>query len=359
MNPHEKFMAFMRFENNDQIPLWEWRPWPSTLRRWQREGLGEGNSPTHLDECDNPTQCGVDLWMLPRYSEEVLAEDDRYITTRTERGTVQRRLKSPDVMSMPEHIEFPVKNRSDWQALARSFDPSHPKRFPADWETRCSTWRAEGPVLIFQGPRSPSFFGFVRELMGPELALYTFYDDPSLIHEMMETYTEMVLSMLPKVLKEAPLTSIFFWEDMCYKSGSLISPAMFREFMMPRYRRITDLARSLGCDIIFVDSDGNVSELIPLWLESGINGIYPLEVAAGMNVGNLRKEYGRDLLMTGGFDKRVLATGRDAIDAELERTMAVARKGGYIPHLDHLIPHNVPYESFVYYWKRKKELIGA
>jgi uroporphyrinogen decarboxylase len=77
--------------------------------------------------------------------------------------------------------------------------------------------------------------------------------------------------LLPRVIGDAPLSAIFFWEDMCYRGGPLISPAMFREFMLPRYKRITELARSLGIDVIFVDSDGDVSELIPLWLESGIS----------------------------------------------------------------------------------------
>jgi len=127
--------------------------------------------------------------------------------------------------------------------------------------------------------------------------------------------------------------------------------------MIPRYARITELAHARGCDTIFVDSDGDVSELIPLWLEAGVNGVYPMEVAAGMDVGELRNQYGKDLLMTGGIDKRALARGPDAIDAELERRMPVAEKGGYIPHLDHNIPHDVSYEAFAYYWRRKKEFI--
>jgi uroporphyrinogen decarboxylase len=358
MTSHDRFLAFMRFETVDHVPLWEWGPWPSTLRRWQREGLGAGNHPPQLAESEPRLQCGVDLWMLPRYRDEVLAEDEVFITTRTDRGVVQRRLKSPDEMSMPEHIEYPVKSRADWEALKPRFDPADARRFPGDWPERCRQWKAEGPILVLQGPRSPSLFGFVRELMGPERTLYAFCDEPALIHDMMETYTEFLLGLLPGVLDTAPLTSIFFWEDMCYRAGPLISPQMFREFMLPRYRRVTELARSRGMDSIFVDSDGNVSELIPLWLEAGINGVYPMEVAAGMDVAALRKEYGRDLLMTGGIDKRALALGRQAIDAELERTIPVAEGGGYIPHLDHGIPHDIPYEGFVYYWRRKKELLG-
>ena len=358
MTPSERFLAVMHFEPVDRQPLWEWGPWASTLRRWQREALGAGHRPPQYAECENQIQCGVDLWMRPRYVEEVLGEDEAYVIARTDRGVIKRTPKSPDEMTMPEHIVFPVKTRADWLALRPRFDPSNPQRFPADWTQRCARWRENGPVLVFQAPRSPSLFGFVRELMGPERTLYTFYDDPWLIHDMMEHYTEFILSLLPRVLSEAPITAIYFWEDMAYCAGPLISPAMFREFMLPRYRKITDLARSHGVDLSFVDSDGDVRRLIPLWLAAGISGVYPMEVAAGMDVVQLRKEYGRDLLMTGGIDKRILVRGPRAIDAELEAKVPLVEQGGYIPHIDHAIPHDVPYAHFAYYWARKKALLG-
>lgn len=358
MTSHERFLALMHFKPVDRMLLWEWGPWPSTLRRWQREALGEGNNPPQFAECENKVQCGVDLWMLPRYEKRVICENEESITRLTERGIVMRTFKSPDRMSMPEHIEYPVKERADWEKLKKRFDYSEPARFPANWEDKCERWRREGPVVVFQGPRSPSLFGFVRELLGPERTLYAFHDEPELVHDMMEFNTEFTVNLLHRVLDEAPITALFFWEDMCYRSGPLISPKMFREFMLPRYLRITDLARSKGIDTIFVDSDGNVEELIPLWLDSGINGVYPMEVAAGMDVVKLRQQYGKELLMTGGIDKRVLAQDRKAIDNELEKKLSIVEQGGYIPHIDHAIPHDVPYENFAYYWERKKSLLG-
>jgi len=359
MTSHERFLALMRFQPVERMLLWEWGPWRSTLRRWQSEALGEGNNPPQFAECENKAQCGVDLWMLPRYKVRVICEDNESITKLTDRGVVMRTFKSPERMSMPEHIEYPIKTRSDWEELKKRFEHSDPARFPTNWNERCKRWRNEGPVLIFQGPRSPSLFGFVRELLGPERTLYAFHDEPELVHDMMEFNTEFIVNLLPRVIDEAPLTALFFWEDMCYRSGPLISPKMFREFMLPRYRRITDFARSKGIDTIFVDSDGNVEELIPLWLDSGINGVYPMEVAAGMDVVKLRKQYGKELLMTGGIDKRVLAQDRKAIDEELENKLSIIEHGGYIPHIDHAIPHDVPYDNFAYYWERKKSLLGV
>ncbi|MDP8232182.1 MAG: uroporphyrinogen decarboxylase family protein, partial [Candidatus Zophobacter franzmannii] len=334
---------------------------PSTLHRWQREALGKGNCAPEFAESDDLVQCavdGVDLWMLPRFEEDVIDDDGTLVTYRTDRGIVERAPKSRDATTMPEHLEYPVKTRADWERLKKRFDASDPLRIPSDWLYRCERWREEQPILVFQGARCPSLFGFVRELLGPERTLYWFYDEPTILHDMMECYTQFILGILPKVLATAPLTSVFFWEDMCYKTGPLVSPNMFREFMTPRYKRITDLLRSSGIDVVFVDSDGDVSELIPLWIEAGINGVYPMEVTAGMDVVKLRRQYGRDLLMAGGIDKRALARGPEAIDDELKAKLPLAEEGGYLPHLDHAVPHDVSYEAFAYYWKKKKEFLG-
>lgn len=358
MTPHDRFLACMHFEAVDHPPVWEWSPWPTTLRRWQEEELGEGQQAPQYNECENNKECPVDFWMRPRFEECVVAEDERFVTRRSDRGIVSRTFKDADQASMPEHLEYPVKSLADWQALKPRFDPADPGRFPASWQDDCRRWRREGPVLIFRGPRSPSLFGFVRELLGPERTLLAFHDEPAMVHDMMEVSTELTIELLRRTLPEAPITAVYLWEDMCYCAGPLISPAMFRQFMVPRYQRITEAARALGIDTVFVDSDGNVEALIPLWLEAGVNGVYPMEVAAGMDVVALRRTYGKDLLMTGGIDKRVLALGRDDIDRELAAKLPLAEAGGYIPHIDHSIPHNVPYVNFAYYWQRKKAMLG-
>ncbi|NCO41794.1 MAG: hypothetical protein AUJ96_27990 [Armatimonadetes bacterium CG2_30_66_41] len=358
MTAAERFLACMRYQSVDRPVLQEWGPWPTTLRRWQGEGLGAGNLPPQFAECDLQTRAGIDLWFQPPFEAKVLSENETSRVEIIDRGIVQRVWKTNSETSMPEFLEHPVKTRADWDALKPRLDPDASGRFPADWDERCRQWREQGTVVIFQGPRAPSLFGFVRELMGAERALCAMLDEPGMVHEMMDTVTELTLGVLRTVLPQRVITVLHFWEDMCYKAGPLLSPAMFREFMIPRYQRVTDYARSQGIDVIFVDSDGNVEQLLPLWLEAGVNGVYPMEVAAGMDVVDLRKRYGRDLLMTGGLDKRVLTKDKAAIDAELERKVPLAHEGGYVPTIDHAIPFDVPYDNFAYYWERKKELLG-
>ena len=119
--------------------------------------------------------------------------------------------------------------------------------------------------------------------------------------------------------------------------------------MMPGYRKITDLLHSAGIDVIMLDSDGNVEELIPLWLECGINFIYPMEVAAGMDVVQLRKKFGKDLIIGGGMDKRILASNKDAIFEMVMSKKSVMLEGGYFPGVDHAIPPDISWENFTYY----------
>ncbi|MFW6163468.1 MAG: uroporphyrinogen decarboxylase family protein, partial [Planctomycetota bacterium] len=142
------------------------------------------------------------------------------------------------------------------------------------------------------------------------------------------------------------------WEDMAYKTASLISPGHVRRMMLPNYRKVTDLLHRAGIDIVMLDSDGNVEELIPLWLEAGINYIYPMEVAAGMDVVRLREKFGRDLIMGGGMDKRILASTPEAIDGMIDAKRDLILEGGYVPGCDHALPPDIPWANFLHYRER-------
>jgi hypothetical protein len=355
MNARERFIATMHFEPVDRPVLWEWGPWSATLRRWQKEGGFEGYPP-ELHECDPRGGVGVYFGFVPGFERKIVKEDEQTITYINEKGQLLRDMRNAEE-SMPEFIDYPVKNRNDWENLKERMNPDSPERYPADWDERVKNTDRTVPIGIGAG-RDDGLFSYIREVMGAESALYLFYDDPKLAHDIMEYRTEFMMRVMEKTLREAKPDWVIFWEDMAYRTASLISPAMFREFMLPRYKRLADFVRSFGIDIIFVDTDGNVGELIPLFLEAGVNGMYPFEMNSGMDVAELRKKYGKELLMYGGIDKRALAEGKEAIDRELERCIPVALEGGYIPTVDHSLPPDISYANFQYYWQRKKEMLG-
>ena len=293
--------------------------------------------------------------IVPSYETKILSEDAHTISLVNEGGQVVR-VDKRDPQKMPMYLDHPVKDRATWQDYKKRLDPNTPGRFPSDWQAYVDRMNAkEEPLLLNVG----SFFGFLREWMGLEPLLYALHDDPGLIEDMMDTLCEMEVVCITRALKDIRADGAMFWEDMAFKSGSLISPKMFRQFMMPRYKVITELLRSKGIDIIFVDSDGGLNQLIPLWLESGINFFWPLECAAGNDAVELRKKYGKDVILGGNIDKRALLKDKSVIREEvLSKVPYLLETGGYFPSVDHFVPPDVPFENYVYLINTLREVAG-
>lgn len=357
MTARERFLACMNFEPMDHPPLREWGPWTQTMRRWATEGMPEAGPP-QFAECDAWMDLGIDFGPWPRVDESVIEQNEDSVTHYTYKGVLVRERHERE-LSMPAFLSYPVKDRASWEEYKKRYDPTSPERFSAGFVARGNAAREGGQVVQLSGGREVSFFGHLREIMGAEEAMLAFHDDPKLVHEMMDFIADFCIAIYEQVIPKMTPDLVYMWEDMCYHTASLISPAMFREFMLPGYKRISGALKAMGVPFIAVDSDGYTGELNPLWLEGGVDIIYPFEVAAHNDVVEVRKQYGKSLLMMGGLDKRVLAWGKDAIDAELGKKIPVALEGGYIATIDHSLPPDIPYENFVYYWERKRVLLGV
>jgi hypothetical protein len=199
---------------------------------------------------------------------------------------------------------------------------------------------------------------YLRALTGPEDVLYAFHDQPELIRAMMERWFELMDASLARVQAIVELNEIFLAEDICYNAGLLISPAMFEEFLLPYYQQLIGNARSRQSTRIYlqIDTDGRCMPAIPLYLKAGMDAMSPFEVASGCDVVEIGRQY-PDLIMSGGIDKRVLAAGKDAIEAHLRHIMpAMVARGRYIPTCDHGVPSNVSYADYMYYRTRICEM---
>ena len=201
-----------------------------------------------------------------------------------------------------------------------------------------------------------SIFGWLRNWMGLEGIALALYDDPAWVREMMSFMAGFCCRCGERALREVDLDYVLLWEDMAGKNGPLISPAAFREFMLGPCRQLTGFVRDHGVDLIFVDSDGMVDPLIPLWLEGGVNGLYPLERAAGMDAAAVRGRHGPALRLMGGIDKRALALGGRAVEAELVHVAPLIAQGGYVPWCDHWVPPDVPLANYRGYVERVGEI---
>lgn len=381
MNARERFLATMRFEKIDRPPMWEFGYWAGTVRRWYGEGLpkktgvpewlADGQSvraegaywdATRPPDSDVHDYLGFDkgirrlplnIHLCPQFEPRVLEEHEDWFLWRDEDGIVKKDMKNKE--SLPHFVRGPVQNREDWERLkAERLRPTIDGRLPADWPELVRELNQRDYPLLIGGQQG--FYGTPRYLLGEELVLTTFYDDPELMHDINNHLCEMWISIYSAVMKDVKPDVALIWEDMAYKTGPLISPALFREFLLPYYKRLTAFFKDNGVDIILVDCDGNIWKLLPLWIEGGVTGVYPFEVMAGMDVVEVRKAF-PSLQILGGIDKTQLALGKAEIDAELEAKLPfMLQHGGYIPFVDHVVPPDIPWENFVYYRRRVAEM---
>jgi len=354
LTERERFLKLMHFEPVDRIPYWDFGFWDETPLRWKEEGLPEDldlSYPSLVEffgmdrNWEAGGEVGVNLGMIPSFEPVVLEDlgDVEVIIDHT--GVKQKRNKMGS--SIPQFLEFPVKNRKDFNEMIKRYNPDDPRRYPQNWEELKGKWKnRDYPLGIFFG----GFFGWIRDWMGLENTVMTFYDDPSLISDMMDFIVDFVKRTIHRALHEVAIDFAHGWEDMAYNKGPLISPKLFKEFMLPRYKEITNFLREHGIDIIIVDSDGNIEELIPLWLEGGVNCMFPMEIGIWKtDLIALRKKYGKNLLMIGGIDKHALIEGKSSIKEEVYSKLPLIQEGGYIPTPDHRVPPDVPLDNYLYY----------
>jgi uroporphyrinogen decarboxylase len=358
MNARERFHSTMKYQPVDRAPFYEfmWPTWPETAERWAKEG-GYAQGKTDFG-CDKWLVEYSWFWPQPPFAREILAEDAEHVTFVDLQGIVMREFKNNPLSSMPQFISYPVVTREDFRKYWRErMQPDLTQRIGPDWRQRLGALRNRDFPFVIIADRWGGFFGPQRNLVGVESLCTLFYDDPAFVEEMLDADADFLIQMLSQILEVTDVDVFGFWEDMAYHTAPLLSPKLGRQFMLPRYRKVVDFGRAHGVHLFGLDSDGNIDPLIPVWMDSGIDILYPFEVQADMDVVALRKKYGRDLRMWGGVDKRPLAMGHDAIDRELERVKPLIDEGGYLPMLDHSATPDIPYENYRYFLERLRTFL--
>jgi len=357
VNELERFHACMAYQEVDHAPFWNWGPWEETAERWKREGhRPDVDQPDR--ECDGYTAAA---WFnpTPAFERKIIAEDENTISYVTSEGSVIREMKAFGGSSMPQFIRFPVETREDFRQYWRQrMNPDLTQRVGSNWKERLQNARRPDRPFFAWGNLWAGFFGPLRNLVGVERLCELFYDDPAFLEEMMDADADFTIAVMSQILDVVAVDAFWFWEDMAYKTAPLVSPDLARRYMFPRYRRVVDYLVGRGVKYFALDSDGHIDPLIPVWMDAGINILFPFEAQAGMDVLAVRSKYGRSLRMFGGVDKRTLAKGPAAIDAELARLKPLIEEGGYIPHTDHMIPPDVSFQDYCHYMARLQETCG-
>ena len=187
-------------------------------------------------------------------------------------------------------------------------------------------------------------FWFPRTLFGIENHLYSFYDYPELYHRMLDDLAAYQLRQLDRIYEIVTPDFMTFAEDMSYNNGPMISEDCFNEFLAPYYRKVIPAIRERGTKVI-IDSDGDVTKMIPWLRKAGIEGVLPLERQAGVDVAALREAY-PDFLFIGAFDKMTMRQSTEAMRGEFERLLPVMKTGGFIPSVDPQTPPDCPLERY-------------
>jgi hypothetical protein len=352
----EEYVAIMAFGHAPRPMFVElFGKMVGVAEEWAAQGAGSDEIDLAAFEWDYVpvVQCGAQLHVRGGWKETVVEETEEYVIRRDPLG---RRLKLyKSVSSIPLPLDYPVHDFDSWLALKPLF-AFHEDRIDLDAVDRARKAQSAGALVV---GLIPGGFDIPRQLMGAERACLCYYDQPELMHDICGTITDTALKVFERITDLIRIDQLSVHEDMAGKTGPLIGPKQVESFIAPYYRRVWDLLSSRGTRLFDMDTDGNVEDLIDIFLDAGLTGLAPNEPAAGVDTVALRKKYGRRLALKGGIDKFVLLEGPEAIRRELEYKMQpLMRAGGAVFGIDHRIPKGVTLENYRYYVDTGREILG-
>lgn len=365
MIARERFLMALEHKEADRIPMHD-TPWNAAIRRWRSEGLPANINPSEYFDFEMAV-FGADT--SPRFPVKTVEENEEYITKTTPYGGLRRDHKN--YSSTPEIIDYPVKTRDDWEKIKERLKPSQDR---VDWE---GSWlagtkkddrsfdsiletdrtdqrlglpgsrkaREQGRFTVYATP-----FGYdrIQSYVHSEQLLMLIATDPDWVRDMYEADAQLSIEMY-EVMKEGgfEFDGAFILCDLGYRNGLLFSPHHYDEQLRPTFRKLVHYFKGQGLPVL-LHSCGCVKELIPRFIEDGLTCLQPLEVKAGMDVVQLKKDFGDQLTLMGGIDTRAMADpDPSVIEKEISTKIPFIKKGGgYIYHSDHSVPHNVSFEQY-------------
>jgi len=364
MNTRQRFNAVMTGRPADRVPFMKvFGGGNAIVPHWEDDCPGIGEK---IDEMLG-FEGGYRGWQVAPVNQglcggcgkpQVIEEDPSRCLVRTGLGKeVVEQRKGGDYRH--HRVAFAVQGRADWETIkAERLAVDAPQRFPDDWPDHVARYAdRDFPLQLTHG----GVYGFARNLLGDEGLCLAFYDDPDLVRDILETFTDTVIGIWEKMVADVPFDLIEFWEDMAGKNGSVVGPGIFREFIAPQYQKVRQFADRHGIEILLVDCDGSVEQLTGWMLAAGATALYPYEVQAGNDAAKMLDAYPA-LGVIGGLNKESmagpdLAAARSAIDREMDRAAALISKGRLIPGPDHFVLSNVRWESYRYFMEQLRQVV--
>jgi uroporphyrinogen decarboxylase len=375
MNDRQRMLETLLFGKPDRIPLNPGWGRESTRARWHKDGLPEDVAPGQISEyayrqaggkLDFPQgDIGFSLneRMIPMFEEKVIEKKADSQIVQDWKGNICEIGSEFSVEHLRNAIDFvtrrwikcPVENWEDWEKMKHRYNADDPSRYPenkAELKEKLKN-RENFLGFNFSGP-----YWQLREWCGFEGLCMMFYDNPELVKDMLNFWRDYIIKLMENALEYCIPDMVHISEDMAYKGYSMLSPTMTRELLLPVWEAWGQVIKKAGVPVYACDSDGFIGELIPIWIEAGINVCDPIEVAAGNDINEFRRAFGKKMAYRGGVDKREMAKGGKFIEAEMKRLEPVIKSGGFIPSCDHGVPSDVSWPNFVYYSKLLAQTTG-
>ncbi|HPQ47418.1 MAG TPA: uroporphyrinogen decarboxylase family protein [Clostridia bacterium] len=357
MDHRERWNCIFSFGETDRMPVYFFGTWPETKVKWAEAGYDCSCS---LRSHAGPQIKGMDpdwesgMWsshgLFRNYTMsdlyKVLEETDEYRIIRQSDGSIEKELVKST--SINHTLKFALEpTRESWENFKQLLDPKDKRRFPDNLDEKVLELKNKDMVRVFHGG---SLYGWIRNWMGVENISYFMFDEPELLDEMVEYIVDFLIEVSGNALSRIEMDAAYIWEDCCGSTGPLFSPSIYKEIFDKHYVRLCSFYKSMGVRNIILDSDGYCDPLIPLWLKSGIDIIFPLEVGTWENSPDkVRNKFGRDVKIFGGINKHVIPLGKDKIREHLLELKPCILEGGIIPIPDHRIPPDCPLESVYEY----------
>lgn len=352
----EEYLDYMTFKRNERPLFTEiFGPIVGLKEEWEEQGA----TPEELDfsafkyRFEARGGVPVNTGRMGGYPGEFIEETEDYVLSRDGLGRTMKLSKGAATIALP--MDYPVRNMDDWLELKPFYEFSE-ARFGKNWEDIARKHLDAGRVVSVG---IPGGYDEPRQLMGVETLSIAYYDQPELVHDILNTIGDTAYKVLDRVSATVQIDLLSVHEDMAGKTGPLAGPKQVNEFIKPYYRRIWDMLADRGARLFDQDSDGNMSAIIPAFLDAGVNCMHPMEPAANMDIVKIREQYGTKLAFYGGIDKHVIRRSQEEIVAELEyKIPPMVATGGCVLALDHRIPNGTPLENYRFYIEKAWEIMN-
>jgi uroporphyrinogen-III decarboxylase len=351
----EEYLDHMTFRSNERPLFTEiFGPIIGLKEEWEEQGATheELDFSAFKYRCEARGHVPLNTGRLGGHTPQPIEETDEFLLYRDEFGRTMKLAKGRATLPLP--MDWPVRTMDDWLKIKPWYQFSE-DRFAKGWESVAREHKEAGRVVCVS---IPGGFDEPRQLMGEERLCMGYYDQPELVHDILDTVGEMAVRVLDRVSATVQVDLLSVHEDMAGKSGPLAGPKQVREFIAPYYRRIWDMLADRGARLFDQDSDGDMNAVILPFLEAGVNCMHPMEPAANMDIVKIREQYGTRVAFYGGIDKHVLRRSREEIVAELEyKIPPMVASGGCVIALDHRIPNGTPLENYRFYIQKAWEIM--